>query len=282
MNRGLGPAHPCGRREPPLSLCWGTPRVLATGKPWDLPTSVSTGASFQRRSWLPVRLEASVGLSCNQWRASESVTASVGVLSSGSSSQICHGLRDSSASVLQPRAGSLLTLSPGTMGDTVWDSQGQGTSMSTIPAHRELSSCPSRNRSQDRGSKGACVGLLVNETEVPGVGHKQSLWAVPPYSPSRTLFRGLNWVPPGTEKITSSSYAFYPDLFNYKTGVGGGGEGNRFHHRSEFMLAGWRARGCLPPRAWCLDLNLGWITQDYRGMRCPTQKVFFNTLPFKH
>lgn len=24
------------------------------------------------------------------------------------------------------------------------------------------------------------MGLLVSETEVPGVGHKQSLWAVPP------------------------------------------------------------------------------------------------------
>lgn len=63
---------------------------------------------------LPVKFEASVGLSCNQWRASESGTTSVGVLSSGSSSQVCHGLMGSSVSLLEPKAVSLPVLSPGT------------------------------------------------------------------------------------------------------------------------------------------------------------------------
>lgn len=63
---------------------------------------------------LPVKLEASAGLSCNQWRASESATGSVGVLRSGSSSQVCHGLTASSASLLEPTAVSLPVLSPGT------------------------------------------------------------------------------------------------------------------------------------------------------------------------
>lgn len=81
-----------------LSLCQRIPRILAARLTLGFPTG-NTDASFSKMQ-LPVKLEASVGLSCNQWRASESVTTSVGVFSSGSSSQVDHGLMDSSASLL--------------------------------------------------------------------------------------------------------------------------------------------------------------------------------------
>lgn len=203
---GSSPHHHCAK---------GCPSVLTPGKPCECCCLVS-------RTQLPVRFEASVGRSCNQWRASVSVTVSAGGLRSGSSSQVCQWLRDSSASVLQPRVGSLLTLSPGITEDTVLDGQGQGMSTSMVLAHKDLSSCP--------WGQGPAWGPWSTT-------HSFQVWMWVLYMgpDSSQVLTEFPWYP--------QEHILTPCTLTYSTTKQGWLEevdGNWSHYKGRFMLPGWR------------------------------------------